>query len=485
MELVLPIPLLPEDHGYVAAWVLKFCPDSFFSDLVDAASMKFDFDLNKPFRPFEQLMGVLPDLSANLVPIPYRVGSLVWMSPFALAHASLQDLMGNPESPIIDFYPRDFEQDMNGKKAEWEAIVKIPFIDADRLLKAMAPKEALLTEEERARNSFGESYSFTYDPTYMGGYPSSLPGFFPDLHNSRCRMHVYDLPTLGGLRLVKGLSEGALTGVNALPGFPSLYTLPVSTHLAFHAVNVFQSDSRNESIVTRVEDRFDGQSVEQVAGTLLGKRVFAGWPFLQEAEVIGVSDEQARWSLNASGAIVPKVLAIPEVDKWRKAAHKIQHIYSKRFAVEMEAIEVIVHAKLLKGLKRLDDGALIKEWDDVEIEQAVQAIVQTVAHQDARYIEKPAQPVEIEYPEGTKVFYLGDALYGTPAVVIGHENQQLYIQAAVRSGSRSLRSLLTTSHSFSRANAMSRIFLLPRQLLGRKLDTTHPTWCANRSACRL
>ena len=46
--------------------------------------------------------------------------------------------MYDPNSPILDFYPEEFEQDLNGKKQDWEAIVKIPFIDQARLLKAMA-----------------------------------------------------------------------------------------------------------------------------------------------------------------------------------------------------------------------------------------------------------------------------------------------------------------------------------------------------------
>ena len=49
----------------------------------------------------------------------------------------MQDFMVDLNSSVLDFYPTEFEQDLNGKKAEWEAIVKIPFIDEQRLLRAM------------------------------------------------------------------------------------------------------------------------------------------------------------------------------------------------------------------------------------------------------------------------------------------------------------------------------------------------------------
>ena len=37
--------------------------------------------------------------------------------------------MEDDKSPIIDFYPKDFTTDLNGKQQDWEAVVLIPFID--------------------------------------------------------------------------------------------------------------------------------------------------------------------------------------------------------------------------------------------------------------------------------------------------------------------------------------------------------------------
>ena len=44
-------------------------------DLKGLEEMSFEFEMGLPFRPFEQLMGVMPEASKELLPLPYRVRS--------------------------------------------------------------------------------------------------------------------------------------------------------------------------------------------------------------------------------------------------------------------------------------------------------------------------------------------------------------------------------------------------------------------------
>ena len=58
---------------------------------------------------------------------------------------------------LVDFFPEDFEIDLNGKTVAWEALVLIPFADEALFLKKeqemFARGGGTLTEEERLRNS--------------------------------------------------------------------------------------------------------------------------------------------------------------------------------------------------------------------------------------------------------------------------------------------------------------------------------------------
>ncbi|KAL7485574.1 hypothetical protein ACHAW6_011180 [Cyclotella cf. meneghiniana] len=119
---------------------------------------KFDFQQTEPFPPLAQLLSVLPPQSAALLP------------------PVLGELMIEPSSPLAPYYPQDFDSDPNGKRQPWEAVVKIPFIDADKLLEVVngileSDQEGLtgelLTNAERRRNVRGTSHTFV--PKRDGG----------------------------------------------------------------------------------------------------------------------------------------------------------------------------------------------------------------------------------------------------------------------------------------------------------------------------
>lgn len=352
--------------------------------------------------------------------------------------AVYHDLMTSPDSPIIDFYPREFELDMNGKKMEWEAVVKIPFIDEKRLLAAMEPRNKLLSDSEKARNEFGVTLKFTYNRDVDFKYLSSLVGIFPDISHCYCVENIFDLPTMEGLDYHVGLVDGVKLGDAALAGFPSLDVLSYNAALGFHGVNIFQQESRNESMIVTLRETEERTNVK-VSKKKLGQKVFVGYPFLQEARVVRVSDELFDYVLpeNMSEHPVQKPHSPREIDDWRKKADAIERNYSKRLGLLIGHVESMVHVEMLKGMKKTDEGATIKEYalvPGIETTYASQIIVDEVISQDERFLEKDAVPIEEEFPVGSRAFFLGEFNYGRPLEIIRHIDNRAEIWLSTLAG---------------------------------------------------
>ncbi|MFS7924856.1 putative 5-3 exonuclease, 5'-3' exoribonuclease, xrn1, helical domain-containing protein [Helianthus anomalus] len=115
-------------------WYYPYHYGPFASDFKGLSSNKVIFTKGLPFKPFDQLMAVLPPTSAHALPAQYRL------------------LMTGEESSILDYYPSDFDTDTDGKRFIWQGICKLPFIDEDRLLSATKKIEKDLSAEEAKRN---------------------------------------------------------------------------------------------------------------------------------------------------------------------------------------------------------------------------------------------------------------------------------------------------------------------------------------------
>ncbi|XP_015791407.2 LOW QUALITY PROTEIN: 5'-3' exoribonuclease 1-like [Tetranychus urticae] len=365
---VTPAVLKEQAYCYIKAiqWNLHYyydgCPSwswyyphhyaPYISDVKSFENIDLTFDLGQPFKPFEQLLGVLPAASKEFLPKPY------------------QRLVTDESSPLKDYYPEEFELDLNGKVNSWEAVVVIPFIDEEKLLNAARSCESQLSEREKRRNCHGPHLLFTYSKDHQEPVPSTLPGFLPDIEVSHAKLvkvnkDAYNIP-------MNQIRKGLLPGIDPdvyTPGFPTLRTMEHTARLEKANIRVFEMPSSGYSILVDLTPKPE-VTLKSLLSDYLGKTVYINWPFLVEAKICKICDGEKIFSYNSVGQSESRALRDKEKKEIDSQVKTIAESLKNRRGIHLPHFDFILYCKPLTGCKyNLGSNGVVsldKQWSPVE-----------------------------------------------------------------------------------------------------------------------
>jgi 5'-3' exoribonuclease 1 len=435
------------------------------SDLKNLPKMfeEIKFEIGAPLTPFQQLMGCLPPASSALVPKPYRL------------------LMTTPESPIIQFYPVDFEVDMNGKKNPWEGVNLLPWIDGKLLKDSIASHcpDSKLSPAERKRNSLGKVYCYTFDLTCTDTVdsPSQSTGL-TDIKKCHSRMTILDEPDISDISFQPELIPGTKI---PYPGFPSLNVLPIqSVELVSVGLNCFGMKSKYPNTILKLHEMPQMPPIEVLAQNLLGKSIFVNWPMMHEGQLVAFSDETTEVRMVKGKKKVKKFNAV-EQERWAKESELMMQGYLSGTGVPgsggVQIGEVKIRLKLLplQGMKRNPaNGSTKKVFGKEEADVPLQLALLQAPAPDPRFIEKGPMKLEDRFAPGcsvvlTKGKYKG--CLGTAVGVVDAKQVGVKVQIMPPEVPFGLALARTVNESYISSADASRILKLHPGLFGKITGT--------------
>uniref|UniRef100_A0A8C7KFW1 5'-3' exoribonuclease 1 n=1 Tax=Oncorhynchus kisutch TaxID=8019 RepID=A0A8C7KFW1_ONCKI len=363
-------------HGVQSwSWYYPHHYAPFLSDVRNIAHLKLTFDMGKPFMPFQQLLGVLPSASKDLLPQSYR------------------HLMTSESSSIIEYYPLDFKTDLNGKQQEWEAVVLIPFIDEVRRHTHI---NTMCCVQHAHTHTLTVIHIVT--PVPMDAWHVSLSHVGRSINSSQ----LY------------------------FCGFPTLKHIRHKFYKKKHGVVVFQQSSRGENMMLEITPSKEEPVCDNVASLVLGRSVFVNWPHLEEARVVAVSDGESKFFLEEPAGMQKlydgdsppptKVtyLSDKEQKDWVKDVQGITEHFGKRKGITVNETAVVLYTQLLTGRKYVPGQSgqvhLEKQWSKQILPFPYQTIVKDIKAFDSSSTR--FKTLEELFPPTTTVFMVGNPYYG-------------------------------------------------------------------------
>jgi 5'-3' exoribonuclease 1 len=405
-------------------WFYPYHYGPLISDLTNLPKV-FDeirFEEGEPLLPFQQLMGCLPPASSTIVPKPYR------------------KLMCEPDSPIIEFYPKEFKVDMNGKKNPWEGVNILPFIDGDLLKKTIAElaPDKFLTPDERRRNSTGKVFIYSYDAAVNDTVPSFNRDIgIMDITKCHSRVQLIEGSHPTNISFKPELLPGTRI---PYPGFPSLNVLPMkSAELTPIGLNCFGSSSKYPNTVLSLHTMPDLPGAQELADNILGKHLYINWPMMHEAKVVAISDSRCSVKLDKSKKKKVETFRAAQAQRWEEESDTMKEQYKLGSGMpgsgglDIGNIQIRLKLLPLQGMKTSPiNGSKKKVFGTEEADVPLQMVLWQSPAPDPRFEEHGPLTLKDLFPENSEVVLTKGKYRGCTGKVVGAlDDQKVGIKVAV------------------------------------------------------
>jgi len=339
------------------------------------------FELGKPYRPLQQLLSVLPPASKKFLPKPY------------------QELVEDG-SPLKDWYPEKFNLDQNFKRAPWEAIALIPFLDEKRLISTLLDRKCddkLTTAEKRRNEAEGQNYVYMMmnlrkkSDNPRPRVKSTLPGLFGDIESCVAEERLFSFPRKSQDFKPELCKDCRIPA----PGFPSLLSLELKPRLANIGLNIFGFKSHKATLTVNIGMTNDQKDVKALVKRFLHekKHAYINWPCIKEAVVAQIYDgnhmfrDKKSWAVSES--IRKDMLKIEE---------KVERKYISTRGVYFERTRILLEVHEFLRLERDIDGSRRKLFARNTTWVPAPLVLMKHPAPDRRHTEIKAIPFEKEFP---------------------------------------------------------------------------------------
>ncbi|KAK2196768.1 bifunctional Xrn1 [Babesia duncani] len=129
-------------------WCYKYHYAPLVSDLSQTSGVFVSFKRGRPIKPLEHLLAVSPPNGNELLPEQYRYGLLV-------INNACSKLSASPNGELAEFFPTDYEICEDGKVNEWEHVVKLPFLNTNKLVTHAEQANQHLKYNSLSKNKLG------------------------------------------------------------------------------------------------------------------------------------------------------------------------------------------------------------------------------------------------------------------------------------------------------------------------------------------